>query len=78
MPYWSWVMHSLPSRNLSKPSPPWTNWFRFNRSCAGGLRDGAIFGEVGVPVSDPAFTKMFPGAAKALSEVEVKGHGLTR
>jgi hypothetical protein len=37
------------------------------------LRDGAIFGGVGIPISDPAFTKMFPGAAKALSEVEVKG-----
>jgi hypothetical protein len=37
------------------------------------LRDGTIFGEIGVPISNPEFTKMFPNAARTRSEVEVKG-----
>jgi hypothetical protein len=36
------------------------------------LRDGAIFGDIGIPINDPEFIKEFPTAGK-LANVEVKG-----
>jgi hypothetical protein len=37
------------------------------------LCDGAVFGGIGVPMSNPEIIRMFPSLAQTLSEVEVKG-----
>jgi hypothetical protein len=37
------------------------------------LRDGAIFGDTGMPLNDPEFNAMFPSAIERASEMEVEG-----
>jgi hypothetical protein len=37
------------------------------------LRDGAVFGGIGIPFNDAEFTKEFPEAVRRISETEVRG-----
>jgi hypothetical protein len=37
------------------------------------LRDGAVFGGIGIPLNNPEFTQEFPEAIRRISEAEVRG-----
>jgi len=37
------------------------------------LRDGAVFGGIGIPLNDPEFTREFPEVIPRVSEAEVRG-----
>jgi hypothetical protein len=38
------------------------------------LRDGSVFGEIGIPINDPELIEMFPHIAKTISQMEVRGN----
>ena len=37
------------------------------------LRDGSVFGGIGIPLNNPEFNQEFPEAVRRISEAEVKG-----